>query len=177
MTDTTRCPKCGKLMERHSAGDYCYWECTSEICSPPDALDILRAENAQLRSENAMLRKMQPLVLKGDAARSFALATELSETKQALSALRADIEAENKPYTTEELLESNGKPIWIYFPEKNEGTWALLSLTKKGLQDQTVYVVVSSCTYRGIDLRNCGKTWMAYRNEQAARAAEENGNA
>jgi RNA polymerase subunit RPABC4/transcription elongation factor Spt4 len=53
----------------------------------------LQAELTSLRSENAMLRKMQPVTLNGDAARSFALAAELSEAKQALAALRADIEA------------------------------------------------------------------------------------
>jgi hypothetical protein len=65
-----------------------------------EQVESLQAENARLqaeletlRSANAMLRKMQPLVLEGDAARSFALAAELSETKQALAALRADIEA------------------------------------------------------------------------------------
>jgi hypothetical protein len=45
----------------------------------------LQAELTSLRSENAMLRKMQPVTLNGDAARSFALAAELSATKQQLA--------------------------------------------------------------------------------------------
>jgi hypothetical protein len=57
-----------------------------------DTVDALRTGNAQLqdelatlRSENAMLRKMQPVTLNGEAARSFALAAELSATKQQLA--------------------------------------------------------------------------------------------
>ena len=64
------------------------WSSFNPLAEQFDSLQAanarLQAELTSLRSENAMLRKMQPVTLNGEAARSFALAAELSATKQQL---------------------------------------------------------------------------------------------
>lgn len=67
----------------------------------------------RLQSENAALKLQQPIHLDGDAARSFALALELSRLKQENAKLRAKPEQpDNKPLTLDELREMGGEPVW-----------------------------------------------------------------
>ena len=149
----------------------------TDACSDP--FDALRSENAELlqktqrleddlaslRSENAMLRKMQPVTLNGDAARSFALAAELSETTQELSALRADIQA--------------GRLVRVPLPE--DTVWAVREgkiesgkvVAPDGIWENFPDVVYSRWE-NGRLIYNCG-TWQeqVFPTEQAARAAME----
>lgn len=52
-------------------------------------VDLLQDQHAEI----TMLRKMQPVVLTGDSVNSFALATELSETKAKLDKLNKENDA------------------------------------------------------------------------------------
>lgn len=52
-------------------------------------VDLLQDQHAEI----TMLRKMQPVVLTGDSVNSFALATELSETKAKLDKLSKENDA------------------------------------------------------------------------------------
>ena len=187
---------------------------TTDSCNPDerdelsiqaaDLIESLRIDNARLqaeltslRSENAMLRKMQPVVLNGDSARSFALAAELSETKQALvhmteaydvqarvhdqlnkdyiavrdelSALRADIEAENKPLTIGELYSMRKKPVWLVYPIGEAARWTLLAivLDESMIYDSTHFVFEGTKRRYVLDVEDYGKKWLPYRTEQA----------
>ena len=53
----------------------------------------LQAENAQLRAENNMLRRMQPVELNGESARSLSLALETSQLRSELEQVKAERDA------------------------------------------------------------------------------------
>lgn len=89
-------------------------------------VDLLQDQHAEI----TMLRKMQPVVLTGDSVNSFALATELSETKAKLDKLskeneflRCSQKANDHPLSLEELHEAavTGEPIWLVGMEDGDG--------------------------------------------------------
>ena len=57
------------------------------------ALSTLQAENEKLRAENNMLRRMQPVELNGEAARSLSLALEASQLREELERVKRERDA------------------------------------------------------------------------------------
>ena len=54
------------------------------------ALSTLQAENEKLRDENNMLRRMQPVELNGESARSLSLALEASQLRAELEQVKRE---------------------------------------------------------------------------------------
>lgn len=71
-----------KYYAEHGLGQISTYEASQIV-------DLLQDQH----SEITMLRKMQPVVLTGDSVNSFALATELSETKAKLDKLSKENDA------------------------------------------------------------------------------------
>ena len=71
-----------KYYAEHGLGQISTYEASQIV-------DLLQDQHAEI----TMLRKMQPVVLTGDSVNSFALATELSETKAKLDKLSKENDA------------------------------------------------------------------------------------
>lgn len=71
-----------KYYAEHGLGQISTYEASQIV-------DLLQDQHAEI----TMLRKMQPVVLTGDSANSFALAAELSETKAKLDTLSKENDA------------------------------------------------------------------------------------
>lgn len=71
-----------KYYAEHGLGQISTYEASQIV-------DLLQDQHAEI----IMLRKMQPVVLTGDSVNSFALATELSETKAKLDKLSKENDA------------------------------------------------------------------------------------
>ena len=71
-----------KYYAEHGLGQISTYEASQIV-------DLLQDQHAEI----TMLRKMQPVVLTGESANSFALATELSETKAKLDKLSKENDA------------------------------------------------------------------------------------
>lgn len=63
------------------------------LADAADALSTLQAENEKLRAENNMLRRMQPVELNGEAARSLSLALEASQLRDELDSVKCERDA------------------------------------------------------------------------------------
>lgn len=139
-----------KLIENAKAccGDIDTEDCTDYCINPRDkrgedmrfcrqwlvhdlhtAISSLRAENDNLRAENSMLRKMQPVELDGEAAKSFALALEVSGLKAHLARVTAERDAaveclRNKCPFCRKYLACQGRTInndcWEFFGLKED---------------------------------------------------------
>ncbi len=80
----------------------------------------------------------------------------------AITALRAQAEAENKPLTLDELRKMDGAPVWICplsMKDDEEwdisvGAWALIDID---------YELCRTAKGGLAILENCGRTWQAYR--------------
>lgn len=139
-----------KLIENAKAccGDIDTEDCTDYCINPRDkrgedmrffrqwlvhdlhtVISSLRDENKKLRAENSMLRKMQPVELDGEAAKSFTLALEVSELKADLARVTAERDAaveclRNKCPFCRKYLACQGRTInndcWEFFGLKED---------------------------------------------------------
>lgn len=66
---------------------------TAEMIRDLNDAPKLRAENEKLRAENNMLRRMQPVELNGEAARSLSLALEASQLREELERVKRERDA------------------------------------------------------------------------------------
>lgn len=65
-----------------------------ELCADAaTALSTLQAENEKLRAENEKLRRMQPVELNGESARSLSLALEASQLREELERVKRERDA------------------------------------------------------------------------------------
>ena len=60
------------------------------LADAADALSTLQGENEKMRAENNMLRRVQPVELNGEAARSLSLALEASQLRAELEQVKAE---------------------------------------------------------------------------------------
>lgn len=84
-----------KLIERmnnhlQSLAAYSDPELAHTLEDAATALSTLHAENEKLLAENNMLRKMQPVELNGEAARSLSLALEVSQLRAELEQVKRE---------------------------------------------------------------------------------------
>ena len=93
------CLQCCARVDAHNVGcddcglEYCGPECQQLCWTAATALSTIQAENAQLRAENNMLRRMQPVELNGESARSLSLALETSQLRSELEQVKASRDA------------------------------------------------------------------------------------
>lgn len=101
--------------------------------------------------------------------------TEVDRLQAELAALRADIEAKNKPLTIGELYSMRKKPVWLVYPIGEASRWTLLAmiLDESMIYDSTHFVFEGTKRRYVLDVEDYGKKWLPYRTEQAARAAME----
>ena len=95
--------------------------------------------------------------------------TEVDRLQAKLSALRADIEAENKPLTIGELYSMRKKPVWLVYPIGEAARWTLLAivLDESMIYDSTHFVFEGTKRSYVLDVEDYGKKWLPYRTEQA----------